>query len=367
MANSEQGNNKQVTHSKVAVKSPPQDFFIPDLCNVQAVLFLVLVAELLAIVLELAANGVASFNWMSLSLTSLFVQWVFLLSAALLCQLRPRLIDWPLPRAAGLCYVLILLVATFTSIVGQGLLGGGLNGAGWAVNQPQLYTHILICAVLAGIALRYFYLTQQLRLNQRAELQARIQALQSRIRPHFLFNSMNIIASLIAVDQEAAETAVEDLAGLFRASLAEAETEVSLAEELELCRRYTRIEQLRLGDRLQLDWQVSQVPAQLKIPSLTLQPLLENAIYHGIQQRPQGGTVAVIANYEQGVLTLRVINPTAEVTAHNTAQPHDGNQLAVDNIHRRLQALYGTKAGLTREMESQQHVATITYPVSLDV
>ncbi|WP_235015357.1 sensor histidine kinase [Oceanicoccus sp. KOV_DT_Chl] len=193
---------------------------------------------------------------------------------------------------------------------GAGVIGGALNGGGWPVDGGRLLTHILICAVLAGIALRYFYLTQQLRLNQRAELQARIQALQSRIRPHFLFNSMNIIASLIAVDQEAAETAVEDLAGLFRASLAEAETQVTLAEELELCRRYTRIEQLRLGQRLQLDWQVDQVPQQLKIPSLSVQPLLENAIYHGIQQLPAGGTVAIAARYAQGVFTLSITNPS---------------------------------------------------------
>ncbi|WP_235015358.1 hypothetical protein [Oceanicoccus sp. KOV_DT_Chl] len=117
-------NNKPVAAAAAPTSnSAAQEFFIPDLCNVQAVFFLVLVAELLAIVLELAANGAAEFNWLSLSLTSLFVQWVFLLSAALLCLLRPHLSDWPLARAAGLCYLLILLVVTVTSVLGQGLLG----------------------------------------------------------------------------------------------------------------------------------------------------------------------------------------------------------------------------------------------------
>ncbi len=340
------------------------DFFIPDLCQVQAVLFLILVAELLAIVLELAVTGVKDFNWLSLSLTSLFVQWVFLLSAALLCQLRPRLSDWPLPQAASLCYLVILLVVAATSALSQYLLGGGVSGD-WQFSIDRLLTDVLICAVLAGIALRYFYLTQQLRLNQRAELQARIQALQSRIRPHFLFNSMNIIASLIAVDQEAAETAVEDLAGLFRASLADVATEVTLAKELELCRRYTRIEQLRLGDRLQLDWQVDSVPATLKIPSLTLQPLLENAIYHGIQQLPEGGRVSIIAAYKQGEFSLMVSNPVNTGQAERAAGDSEGNQLAQDNIHRRLQALYGPKAGLTTELEGEVHRAIIHYPVQI--
>lgn len=341
----------------------PQEFFIPDLCNVQAVLFLVLVAELLAIVLELAATGLAFFSWQSLALKSLFVQWCFLFSAALLCQLRPRLSDWPLPSAALVCYLLILAVTAATSVLGQWLLSHVEASQTFQLEVWTVATHVLMCAVLAGIALRYFYLTQQLRLRQKAELQARIQALQSRIRPHFLFNSMNIIASLIAVDQEAAETAVEDLAALFRASLAEVEAEVTLAEELALCQRYARIEQLRLGDRLHIDWQVDSLPSSLKIPSLTLQPLLENAIYHGIQQLSEGGRVLVKGNYQQGVLNIEVINPVPPANASASFQTR-GNRLAQENIHNRLQALYGPRAGLTTELSEQQHSARISYPVS---
>ena len=337
-----------------------EEFFVPDLCNAQAVLFLVLVAELLAIVLELAATGLREFSWQSFALTSLFIQWAFLMSAALLCLLRSRLADWPMPWAAGLCYSLIVVVVATTSVAGQWLLQGAFSQSGnWSVNVLQLATHVLICAVLAGIALRYFYLTQQLREKQRTELQARIQALQSRIRPHFLFNSMNIIASLIAVDQEAAEMAVEDLAGLFRASLADTETEVTLADELELCRRYARIEKLRMGDRLKMTWRVDSVPKNLPIPSLSLQPLLENAIYHGIQQLPQGGEVVVEANLNKGMLTLTVSNPLP-ASAQTEA---GGNRLAQDNIHHRLQALYGLKAGLRTLVENNEYRAHIFYPI----
>lgn len=337
----------------------PGEFFIPDLCNVQAVLFMILVAELLALVLELAAVGLPGFSWPAFALTSLFVLWSFLISAGLLCKLRTRLSHWPLSAAAMLCYLLIVAVVALISLVGQSLIG--LDGEAPRIDPWRLATHVLICAVLAGIALRYFYLTQQLRLRQKAELQARIQALQSRIRPHFLFNSMNIIASLIAIDQEAAEAAVEDLAALFRASLAEADTEVTLAEELGLCRRYAHIEMLRLGDRLQMEWRVDSLPATARIPGLTLQPLLENAIYHGIQQVPEGGTVTIEGEVSEGLLTLRVLNPVASVDTATQIKA-DGNRLAQQNIHARLRALYGPRAGLKTALEGGVHCATICYP-----
>jgi len=336
------------------------EFFIPDLCNVQALLFLILVAELLAIVLELAASGIARFDWHSFSLTSLFVQWVCLLNAVLLCQLRQRLSHWPLTWAATLCYLLIVSVVALASILGQWLLRGGPSGQG-STDYSALLTHVAICAVLAGIALRYLFLTQQLQLRQQAELQARIQALQSRIRPHFLFNSMNIIASLIPVDQAAAETAVEDLAGLFRASLAEVEAQVPVADELELCRRYVRIEQLRLEDRLQVEWRVDGLPAALKIPTLSIQPLLENAIYHGIQGLPEGGLVTIEASYQHGEFSVTVSNPVLDSHAATT----EGNRLALDNIDLRLKALYGSKAGLSTERGAQYFRAHIRYPQQL--
>lgn len=339
----------------------PREFFIPDLCNVQAVLFLVLVAELLALVLELAAHGLRGLSWTSFAMTSLFLLWSFLLSAALLCQVRTRLSHWPLALSAMACYLIILVVVAINSLVGEWLLSS--HSVAGEFDPWRLATHVIICAVLAGIALRYFYLTQQLRLRQKTELQARIQALQSRIRPHFLFNSMNIIASLIAIDQDAAEIAVEDLAALFRASLAEADAEVALEEELSLCRRYARIEQLRLGDRLQMDWQVDALPPETRIPGLTLQPLLENAIYHGIQQIPEGGTVSLIGAVEDGMVTLQVINPVPAQSV-KPVNRGEGNRLAQQNIHQRLQVLYGPRAGLVTELSDGIHRATIRYPAA---
>lgn len=337
-------------------------FFIPDLCNVQAVFLLVLVAELLAIVLSVTRVGLQQFSWQSFATMSLFIQWTVLLSAAGLCQMRPRLADWPRAFAAAASYFWVLLVTALVSVCAQWLLGDMLNAAGSRhFDKWQLLDNLLISAVLAGIALRYFYLAQELRQRQRAELEARIQALQSRIRPHFLFNSMNSIASLIGSDPVAAEAAVEDLATLFRATLSQMSTEVAIADELELCRRYLRIEQLRLGERLQVAWEVDALPLQLPIPSLALQPLLENAIYHGIQVRPEGGCIRIVGDYRDGGVTIEVSNALPEPSLRGSK----GNQMALDNIARRLQALYGEDAGVVSEQREGLFIARLQYRVSL--
>ncbi len=336
-------------------------FFIPDLCHVQAVFLLVLVGELLAIVLSIARVGLEQFSWQSFATISLFVQWTVLLSAAGLCWLRRRLVDWPRASAAALSYLWVLLVTATVSVSSQWLLGDMLNGKPWQLDGWQVLDNLVISAVLAGIALRYFYLAQELRQRQRAELEARIQALQSRIRPHFLFNSMNSIASLIGSDPAVAEAAVEDLATLFRATLSQVTTEVTIADELELCRRYLRIEQLRLGDRLALEWALDELPQQLPIPSLTLQPVLENAIYHGIQARPDGGCIRVYGHYRAEIVTLEVSNPLAEIRAENGK----GNRMALDNIGRRLQALYGEDAGVESEQRDGVFITKLRYRVAL--
>jgi two-component system sensor histidine kinase AlgZ len=336
-------------------------FFIPDLCSVQAVFLLVLVAELLAIVLTVNRLGLRQATWQSFATLSLFVQWTVLLSAAGLCQLRARLGHWPRASAAAASYSWVLAVTALVSALAQWLIGDFSHGGAWHFDYWQLADNLLISAVLAGIALRYFYLAQELRQRQRAELEARVQALQSRIRPHFLFNSMNSIASLIGSDPQAAETAVEDLATLFRATLSQVSTEVSIAEEIELCRRYLNIEQLRLGDRLRVEWQVDALPERLPIPSLCLQPLLENAIYHGIQARPDGGCIRIEGGYAQGWVRLAVHNPLPDVAANN----QKGNRMALDNTARRLQALYGEDAGVSSEQDSQQFIARLFYRVPL--
>jgi two-component system sensor histidine kinase AlgZ len=206
---------------------------------------------------------------------------------------------------------------------------------------------------------------QQWRLEQASALQSRIQALQSRIRPHFLFNSMNISASLIPVDPDNAEAVVEDLSALFRASLNEAGNQVPLEHELMLCRRYLRIEALRLDERLRVEWQLDDLPRGLRIPQLTLQPLVENAIYHGIQPLPEGGTVRIEARYVDGVVHVRVTNPVppeGALTPDGRARATAGNGIAVQNIRTRLEALYGDSVRLHGARRGDMWEVDLRYP-----
>jgi two-component system sensor histidine kinase AlgZ len=168
---------------------------------------------------------------------------------------------------------------------------------------------------------------------------------------------MNIIASLIDTDPESAEAVVEDLSELFRASLNEAASQVPLQDELDLCERYMRIEGLRLGSRLQIDWEVEPVPADVRVPLLTLQPLLENAVYHGIQPLPEGGTVGVRLWRSDGAVHVEISNPVVE-------RPNsvDGNRMALENTRSRLAALYGHRAGLETTVADGRFRAVVHVP-----
>ena len=190
-----------------------------------------------------------------------------------------------------------------------------------------------------------------MRSSVELEAQARIRALQARIRPHFLFNSMNTIASLTRSDPARAEEAVEDLADLFRANLSEARSWISLKEELEIARIYQRIESLRLGDRLNVEWKIHDIPLRALVPSLLVQPLLENAVYHGIEPLSEGGSITVSGSFDGQLIELSVTNPLPDKT---TPLLHTGHGIALDNIRQRLQLAWPGQA----TVELQQSVGT---------
>jgi len=332
------------------------DFFLPDLCQANSILFLVLVTELLVLVLVLYGSAASGFNWAELGLTSLFVQWLVLSSAALLCNIRPWLARFSVGKATAIAYSLILLITFIFSFGAELVLSGELMGAD---SLSRIGRNLVIAVIMTGIAFRYFYLAHQLRLREQAELTSRIQALQSRIRPHFLFNSMNIIASLIAVDPDLAEEVVEDLSVLFRASLNEATSEpVRLEEEINLCRKYLHIESLRLDDRLKVVWEIDADTRALRIPMLTLQPLVENAVYHGIQPLPEGGTVTVSVSETEDKVRIAITNPLGGLESRHEG----GNRMALDNIRNRMLAVYGPEATLTTDGEGEEFVTVLTYP-----
>lgn len=199
-----------------------------------------------------------------------------------------------------------------------------------------------ICAIVAALALRYFWLRAAWAAHAEAEMRARLEALQARIEPHFLFNTLNSVAALIALCPADAETALEDLSTLLRSRLhADMPVAITLAEEMRLVEAYVRIEKLRLGERLTMDADLSPAATRCRLPSLCLQPLVENAIGHGVARLPDGGTVRVRAWVTAGALVAEVRNPGAACTGRAP-----GNRQALSNIRRRLALLYDGAARL---------------------
>ena len=208
-----------------------------------------------------------------------------------------------------------------------------------------------------GIALRYFYVTHEWRRNIEMQATARVHALQARIRPHFLFNSMNTIASLTRSNPALAEEAVQDLADLFRANLSEKRDTITFEQEYEVARTYQRIEELRLGSRLRVDWKIDSLPRKALVPGLMLQPLLENAIYHGIEPQPGGGTVTVTGEMSGGLITVVVRNPVGDYESER-----EGNRLALANIRERLGLLYGERGLVKSGRFDNEYIVTLRFP-----
>jgi len=228
-----------------------------------------------------------------------------------------------------------------------------------AQHQLFLLRNVSVGAIITAIMLHYFYIQYHWKKETVAHVHARVQALQARIRPHFLFNSMNSIASLIRLDPEKAEEAIEDFAELFRASLADVREAVTLADEITLCEQYLRIETLRLEERLQIKWNVDNVPKDALLPRLSLQPLIENAIYHGIQPLPEGGLVEITGLFDGENIKIEVENPVPE----KVSVPSLGNQIAQQNIHQRLQVYYGhNQAKLSVQKQSNTYRASLYFP-----
>jgi two-component system sensor histidine kinase AlgZ len=348
---------------------PLDDFFIPDLCRVQAVFLLILLTELVCFLFTLTRPISQGFDWFYLGLFSFFGLWIVLSCAASLCLLRKRLSQLPTPAAASIAYAIILLIVAVYSAVAAFFFRFEQE---FQAGPFFFLRNLAIAAIIGGMVLRYFYLEHQRRAQKQAELRARLESLQSRIRPHFLFNSLNSIVSLIASNPQKAEDALLDLSELFRATLNTEQLLIPLTEELDMCRRYLNIEQLRLGDRLRQNWNIRVNNAGLRIPPLTLQPLAENAIYHGIQPLQEGGTITLEA-YEKGEFVYILIsNPIPEAGAEpcdtkqrNTKedeQVHQGNKMAYKNIEHRIMAIFGHRAVLKTSIAAGLYTVTLRIP-----
>jgi len=349
--------NNKLKGLPVSSVNPRQhaELFLPDFCGIRMVFAVVVLAQLFAFVLTLAPlQSPSGDRWYDLGMNSLFVQWAALTSNALLCAGRRLLAKLSDAGAATIAYLSMLLIVAVLS-------EGAYRVLHLAGEQPDhlwfLGRNLAIGALVIALVLRYFYVQHQWACNVRAESRARLEALQARIRPHFLFNSMNTIASLTRTAPAQAEAAVENLADLFRVSLGRGGNRIPLREELELCRRYLAIEALRLGERLRVCWSVEALPGDALIPPLSLQPLLENAIYHGIEALTEGGEITLSGEREGDRLTLSVRNPLPA-----GGDTRHGHQLAQENVRQRFAALYGRAAGLEARREAGLYEVRLHWP-----
>ncbi|WP_404367620.1 sensor histidine kinase [Marinobacter sp.] len=331
-----------------------EEFFVPDLCRVRAVFMLVITSELMVLLVSLIRTTSGWIDWSYFGLLSLFTQWTVLTSAAIICGLRRYMEHLGVGSASLVITLIVMADVLVFSLFAEQVLGPETGSDRW----QAIGRNLLMALIITLMVLRYFYLQHQWQQQRQAEMQARLTALQARIHPHFLFNSMNTIASLIATRPDQAEEAVLDLSELFRASLRAQDRLIPLHEELTLCRHYLMIEGLRLGERLTVNWDVDDSLNYQAVPPLSLQPLVENAIYHGIQPRPEGGSVSILGYRKGESVYLMVQNPRPEKDQKN----HEGNRMALDNIQARLSALFGEPGVLKHSQQNDTYTVTLRLP-----
>ena len=331
---------------------------LPDFCDVRNLFAVVLLTEILAMVFAMAASSSGSQFWDYLALSSFLMLWIALLNAAALCLLR----HWLHKQKQNICLLISFCLMMSISLLVTLLVSKALEFNDDSLDTLFLLRVMTISGVIYLLLLRYFYIQQQWRLNLAAQSHAEIQALRARIRPHFLFNSMNTIASLIAISPETAETAIEDLSDLFRASLSERNMN-PLRDEIELTRSYIAIESLRMGERLQTEWQIDKNLLNIEVPSLCLQPLAENAIYHGIEPIEKGGKICISALQIDNKLMLSVSNPL--MSEKQSMAFNKGNHMAQDNIRQRLKLVYGNKGSFIINDTKDNYTVSLLIPLDV--
>ena len=332
--------------------------FLPDFCAAGTVLVILLVAELVAIVLTLTSYEPGSFLT-ELSKMSMYLLWLALPGTAVMCRIRP----WAEKQGNTQAFVISFVVLEVMCLVLAEVTYGLTVKFGEAVIIDDTHAGFLmrsftISSIVIALAMRYLYVSSEWRRSIVLEAQARISALQALIRPHFLFNSMNTIAALTRSNPKQAEEAIEDLADLLRANLNAPKDRTTLKEELEVAAIYQRIEKLRLGDRLAVRWDIGELPMRALIPSLTIQPLLENAIYHGIEMLPDGGEVIVSGRRIDDDLRIAIRNPVAPDHVHKKG----GNKMAMANIRQRFELAYGNRASVDVQETDSDYRVQLQFP-----
>ena len=332
---------------------------LPAFCTARVILITLMFGAALALLLALVP-GQTGDRWTRFGTILWLVTWVALVTVAVLCAARGRLARLSLAPMLTVVLLVLLAVTALTSAVAyQALLG-----IGWQTHDTigRFTLHNLVIALivgLTGIWVFSLHLANARQLAARGE--AELSALHARIRPHFLFNSLNTVAELIASRPAAAEQAVLDLSRVFRAAMA-ADDVSPLAEEIDLTRRYLEIERWRLGDRLSVDWDLPDPLPDAVLPILTLQPLVENAVHHGVERLPAPGPIRIECRVDRRALHLAIEN---DCPAAGGEQPgkSPGNGMALANIRDRLGLVFGDDAALRAMPGGGRFRVELTVPV----
>lgn len=341
--------------SKMDISRTRRGVYPPSFCRWKLLLVVMAVTQVSVLLIGIGTSWQFGLAW--LGLVSLYAQALAFVTSMGICVSAAWLSRLSV-RGAWIGSWLVAIVVALAASYSAGVVGTVLGaGPGREVFGMFVLQSVLAVALVSLGLLRYLFVRSQWRAQLLAQSEARVQALQARIRPHFLFNSLNTIASLIADDPVGAERATEDLADLFRGSMRRADSLIRLSDELDLAMKYLQMEQRRLGERLTVDWQVSELPKAASVLPLTLQPLLENAVAHGIQPRTSGGEIRVYGRGEKDIIVITICNPLG---------PDDyiskGHGMALANIRERLALAFGPAASLITHQDNEQHFAVLSMP-----
>lgn len=320
---------------------------LPDFRNLGVCLRILLLVNLMAVIAAILQADSLTDAVARLAELSAFLQPVLLLSLLLLYAANPLLTRLSYWKGVAAIFVITLAI---TGIVHIALI----NLFAFEYAFPRMRAMLIDIVVTASV-LYYFNLRQ--RALSPALIEARLQALQARIRPHFLFNSINAVLSLMRSHPKRAETALEDMAELFRVLMADNRDLVPLAREIALSRQYLALEKLRLEERLNIVWHIDSMPPDALIPPLVLQPLLENAVYHGIEPLPDGGDVTINIHSERDQVHLILSNPY-DAQKDRTS----GNKMALTNIQERLALHFDAEASMTSRLHNGLYEVHIIIP-----
>ena len=330
-----------------SIKQNRHPISLPNFCNMGVNLRILVLAEMMGIAAALLKSKAAADLWRELLNLSGVMQPMLLVGIVMLCLANRLLARLSYPAGVASVLALGLLAVSFVYSFLQRIYLDYEMGA-----LPRYW---LFSLGMTGSMLAYFNLRS--RALSPAVTEARLQALQARIRPHFLFNSINAVLSLIRSDPKRAERALEDMADLFRVLMADNRQLSTLSREVSLCWQYLELEQLRLGERLKILWHVEKMPKDALVPPLILQPLVENAVYHGIEPSSEPGEISINIFRKRDKVHLVIRNPF-----HAEARPHIGNKMALQNIQERLSLHFDAEASVDCQMAANSYQVHIIIP-----